>query len=326
MSFVPKFSLDLASASTNAFNKVLEDFETWRQKEPLRELDLTNGWKTITQETSEGMLLRNPVGANRRPSLPTVKYYARQMAAEGGNGWKRTGQSILFDTDGKLLDAGHRLWASYLSGASFPTYLIGDVPADPTLFAYIDNCKPRSAADALSTAGLNGLSKQLATVVSMAMHFEHGCYTASSKKALDKIFPVEVIAYVQDHENLRQAVRLMAGEYKAAAKVVAYKDVASFVAFQIIELHGEETLDGFMNELGHVGIEHEEGSPIAALQKVMADDENSREPMLKHQVLGHVIKAFNAWVMSEPVKKITLKVNETFPRFVKPSPEQQAAE
>lgn len=324
MSFIPKFSLDLLTASTAAFNKVLEDYEIWRQKEPLRELDLTNGWKTITQETAESMLLRNPVGANRRPSLPTVKYYARQMAQEGG--WKKTGQSILFDTEGKLLDAGHRLWASYLSGASFPTYLIGDVPADPTVFAYIDNSKPRSAADALATAGLNGLSKQLATVVSMAMHFEHSCYTASSKKTLDKIFPIEVIGYVQDHENLRHAVRLMAGEYKAAAKVVAYKDVASFVAFQIIELHGEETLDGFMNELGHVGIEHEEGSPIAALQKVMADDENSREPMLKHQVLGHIIKGFNAWVAGEQVKKITLKVNETFPRFVKPQPSQQAAE
>jgi hypothetical protein len=31
-------------------------------------------------------------------------------------------------------------------------------------------------------------------------------------------------------------------------------------------------------------------------------------------------------VTKEPVKKITLRVNETFPRFVKPQPAQQAAE
>src|SRR4029077_9814046 len=117
--------------------------------------------------------------------------------------------------------------------------------------------KARSAADALATAGLNGLSKQLAIVVSMAMHYEHGCYSASSKKSLDKVAPIEVISYVQENSNLRQAVRLMAGEYKAAAKMVGHKDVASFVAFQIIELHGEETLDGFMAELGHIGIEHD---------------------------------------------------------------------
>lgn len=323
MSYAPKYSLDLSTASTAAFNKVVDDFELWRQTASPVVIDLSNGWKTIDQPTAEAMLLRNPIGANRRPTLPAVKYYARQMADKK---WKKTGQAILFDTDGKLLDAGHRLWAGYLSGASFDTYVIGDVPADPEVFAYIDNGKTRSSADALATAGLNGLSKSLALVVAMAMRFEQGLYTASSKKSMDKVAPIEVVHYVQEHDNLRKAVRLVAGEYKAAAKVIEYKDVAAFVAYQILELHGEETLDSFMSEVGHVGIEHEEGSPIGALQKVMEEDETSKEPMEKHQVLGHVIKAFNTWVTGEKVKKITLKVNETFPRFVGPQPSQQAAE
>jgi hypothetical protein len=285
-------------------------------------IDLSNGWKTIDQPTAEAMLLRNPIGANRRPTLPAVKYYARQMADKK---WKKTGQAILFDTDGKLLDAGHRLWAAYLSGASFESYVIGDVPADPECSLYrqrqnafrcrrVGNSRPQRSV------------KSLALVVAMAMRFEQGLYTASSKKSMDKVAPIEVVHYVQEHNNLRKAVRLVAGEYKAAAKVIEYKDVAAFVAFQVLELHGEETLDGFMSELGHVGIEHEDGSPIGALQKVMEEDETSKEPMEKHQVLGHVIKGFNAWVSGETIRKITLKVNETFPRFVKPQPAQQAAE
>jgi hypothetical protein len=322
VAWTPKFTLDLQSASSKAFDKVLEDFEAWRQTQKQRDLDLTNGWKTVTQEIAEDMLLRNPVGANRKPTFPTVKYYARQMLH---GDWKKTGQAILFDTEGKLLDAGHRLWASYLTGASFDTYVIGDVPADPTLFAFIDNCKARSAADALATAGLNGLSKQIGSVVSMAMQFEHGCFTASAKKPLDRVSPIEVVHYAQENENLRLGVRLMAGEHKAATKMLVYKDVASFLAYQIIELHGEEVLDEFMAALGHVSDEHEEGSPIAALQKVMEDDQHSGEPMKKHQVLGHAIKAFNAFVAGEQVKKLTLRVNETFPRFVKPQPAQQAA-
>ena len=108
----------------------------------------------------------------------------------------------------------------------------------------------------------------------------------------------------------------MAGEYKSAATMVGYKDVASFMAYQILDLHGEEELETFMTELGDITGEPQEGSPVAALQKVMADDETSREPMKKHQVLGHAIKAFNAWYLEESVKKISLKVNETFPRFV----------
>jgi hypothetical protein len=324
MAFVPKFNLNLLTASTSAFSLLLDDFEAWRKKEPLRDIDVSNGWKDINQETAENYLLRNPVGSNRRPSLSTVKYYAKQMAKVGG--WKKTGQAILFDTEGHLLDAGHRLWAGYLSGATFPSYVIGDVPADPMLFAFIDNGKVRSAPDALATAGLNGLSKLIAPVVSMAMHYEHGCYTSSTKKSLDKVSPIEVVTYVQEHDNLRQAVRLMAGEHKSAVNAVGYKDVASFAAFLIIETHGEDVLDNFMTELGHFEAEADEDSPIAALQKVLSDDAKSREPMAKHQVLGHVIKGFNSWVLGEQVKKITLRVNEAFPRIVKPQPEQQAAE
>jgi hypothetical protein len=324
MSWNPHFALDLKTASTNAFVKTLEDFEEWRQTQAPRDLDLSNGWKTITQEIAEGMLLRNPVGANRRPTLPTVKYYARQMLH---GDWKKTGQAVLFDTDGKLLDAGHRLWASYLSGASFPTYVIGDVPADPTLFAFIDNSKPRSASDALATAGLNGLAKSISTVVSMALHFEHGLYTPSTeKKTMDKVSPIEFVHYVKDNDNLRLGVRLMAGEYKAAASVIAHKDVAGFTAYKIIDLHGEDALDGFMGELGQIDEEADDGAPIAALQKVLLDDAKAREPMKKHQVLGYVIKAFNAWINQEQVRKFSLKVNEPFPRFVMPQASQQAAE
>jgi hypothetical protein len=323
MAFTAKFNLDLNTASAGSFSTLLDDFEVWRATQQPRELDLTNGWKNITQEIAEAMLLRNPIGANRRPTLQTIKYYARQMV---NNEWKKTGQPILFTADGVLLDAGHRLWASYLSGASFPTYLIGDVPPDTNLFAYIDNSKARSASDALATAGLNGLAKRISAIASIAMHFEHHCYQASTKKTLPKVTPIEVIRYVTGHENLRLGARLMAGEYKSAASVIAYQDVAAFVAFQILELYGEEELEAFMAELGDIGAESQDGSPIAALQKVMADDENSKEPMKKHQVLGHVIKAFNAWYQEEPVKKISLKVNETFPHFVVPRPMQQAAE
>jgi hypothetical protein len=322
MSWIPKFTLDLQSASKNAFDKVLEDFESWRASQKPRKLDLANGWKTVDPETAEGMLLRN-IG-NRKPTLPTIKFYARQML---DGVWKRTGQPILFDTSGKLLDAGHRLWSAYLSGASFDTYVIGDVPPDDNLFAYIDSGKARTAADALATAGLNGLAKTLGSVISLAMQFEHGCFTASTKKPMPRIAPIEILEYARENENLRLAVRFMAGEHKSAAKILNHKDVAGFLAYQIIELHGEEVLDEFMAELGRVGDEeHEDGSPIAALHAVMEANAHSAEPMKKHQILGYAIKAFNAYVLREPVKKLTLKVNETFPRFVKPQPTQQAAE
>src|SRR5215467_2052762 len=114
-SWTPFIKLDLSSASSRAFADTLEDFENWRAEQPPRELDLTNGWKTITPEIAEGMLLRNPLAANRKPTLSTIQYYARQMLK---GDWKKTGQALIFTRKGKLVDAGHRLWACYLSGAT----------------------------------------------------------------------------------------------------------------------------------------------------------------------------------------------------------------
>jgi hypothetical protein len=324
MVFVPHFKLDLATASQQSFAKLLEDFEAWRATEPQRPLHFTNGWVTVDQEAAEGLLLRNPTGGNRKPALPTIKYYARQMIA---GTWIATGQAILINKEGKLEDAGHRLWASYLSGASFPSYIITDVPVNPTLFAYIDAGKGRSAADALATAGLNGVAKHMATVVSMALQYEHGCFTPTTKKPMDKMSPMEFVTYVQQHENLKTATRLMNGEYKAAASVLAHKDVAGFTAYQILDLHGEDVLDDFMNDLAAVADDPTEGDPIEALRKVLDDDARSVESMKKHQVLGHVIKAFNHWLRDEKVKRIQLRVNEAFPHFATAAtPQRQAAE
>jgi len=323
MAFIPALTFNLATGSPQAFNKFLDEFETWRAAQKRRPIDLTNRWVTVTPELAEAMLLCSPLAGNRRPNLNIVKYYARIMRA---GAWQRTGQAIIFNTDGKLEDAFHRLLAAYLGQVSFDSFLIGDVPVHPTLFAFIDNGRPRSPADALSTAGFNGLSRLLAQVVNIAVMYEGGHYTASSKRPMDKLMPVEVIAYVSEHENLRLGARLMAGEHASATKVIGYPDVAAFVAFQVLELHDEATLDGFMSELGHHLEVPVEGSPIAALQKVLKDDERAERPMKKHQVLGHIIKAFNSWVTGESVKKITLRVNEAFPRFVEPAPMQEAAE
>jgi hypothetical protein len=329
MTWTPHVRLDLNTASARAFADLLEDFEEWRSTEEPRTLDLTNGWKTITPEIAEAMLLRNPLTANRKPTLATIQYYARQMLK---GDWKKTGQSLIFTQQGKLVDAGHRLWACYLSGATFETYVIGDVEDGQTnLFAYIDNGKARSPSDALSTAGLNGQSKLLAQVVTISAHYEHNCYTPSSKKRLDRMSPVEVIGYVTDRPNMRIAARLMGGEHKSAAAIIGFADVAAFAAFEILELHDESTLDEFMTELDSVDdADHAEGSPVAALQKVLDADKSAKEPMNKHQVLGHLIKAFNAWIRRESIKKVSLKVNEEFPHFAGPEssaePVQQAAE
>jgi hypothetical protein len=57
---------------------------------------------------------------------------------------------------------------------------------------------------------------------------------------------------------------------------------------------------------------------------VLKADAVSEEPMKKHQILGHIIKAFNAACVDRvPMKRVSLRVNEPWPTF-KPKSDENA--
>ncbi|MER9132260.1 hypothetical protein [Mesorhizobium sp. M0768] len=309
----PKFHLDLKTANSGTFYALVDQFEEWRKTRAENEDKLANGWHIITSEMAEGLLLKNPAGSNRKAVLANIVYYAEQMAAED---WPETGQPLIFDVDGKLLDGQHRLWACYLSGVPFATYVVNQRKPIKSAFAYIDNVKARTAKDALATAGLNGLSALTAQTVMIAQLYENKAYTATKKHRLPRMSPKQFIDYVEANPNIRRGAQLMAGEHASASAMIGHNDVAAFAAVKILDLHDEFTLDEFMNDVGSEGEEFGAGSPIAGLQHVLKLNSVAKEPMQKHQVLAHVIKAFNAWMAGEQVKKISLRVDETFPRFM----------
>ena len=99
------------------------------------------------------------------------------------------------------------------------------------------------------------------------MQFEHNCFTASSKKPLPRVAPIEVVHYAQENENLRLAVRLMAGEHKAAAKTLVYRDVAGFLAYQIAS--SSTARKCWTNVHGRAGVQV--GDDVNALKKPSPD-------------------------------------------------------
>jgi hypothetical protein len=147
--WTPAAELDLATASSPAFEECVDRFKQWvREQRPLGPLSIKTGWHTVTPEMAEEFLCRT--APNRRLSLMTIKKYARVMQRED---WRPTGQPIIFDKDGKLQDAQHRLWACYLGRKSFPSFIVADAPVHEHMFAYLDDCKPRSASDAIRASG-----------------------------------------------------------------------------------------------------------------------------------------------------------------------------
>src|SRR5262249_17233826 len=126
--------------------------------------------------------------------------------------WIPTGQPIII-SNGRARDHQHRSWAAYLSGCTFNTYVV-NVPHHPMLFAYLDNGRPRSARDALTTAGLDGVANVIASGVRVAQSYDQGAFTVLKTHRVDRPTPAEVLQYVNDHPHLRQAAHLMTTDYK----------------------------------------------------------------------------------------------------------------
>jgi hypothetical protein len=314
-SWQPKFPADIDTMKAKLFEDIKEKFEAWLKSEPLTEpLTLVTGWHTITPQAAENLLRRNRPGANRKVGFSVVQYYARQMR----NGdWKETGQGLIFDEHGVLMDGQHRLWACLYSGVPFTTFVLTGVKAIPRLFAYLDNSKPRNPATALQTAGFNGVSPTIAAILKIAADVEDDAYSASTAHRRPRMTPIEYLQLMDKYPNAKMAARLASADYDDAVAVVAgYKDVVGYTAMAIIDRFGQEEADNFFGELADEHNEYAPDSPITAMRKVMIADQKAKDPMKRHQVLGNLIKVFNAWhagAAIPPKSRWVMLTNEVFP-------------
>jgi hypothetical protein len=327
----PAVGFDLTRATSGSFAELVSAFTEWvRSNPPSQPFPHQDGWIEFTPEMALNFLQYTVLGGgNRKTSLNTVLYYADQMRAQD---WQRTGQPMIVDQSGQGQDGQHRAWASLLTGVTFPTYIVASVPPFENLFAYMDNSKPRSIADALQTAGLNGSSKLIGSVIALARHYDAGVMTVKSKGKVPKVNAMAAMRYLNAHPELRDAVALARGEYQEQADLFLKEDVAAFVIWKIKEIAGEESLDDFLSQLvsADVTAGNAEGNPILALAKKLKgfaehDQRNPGDKTPAVGILAHVIKTFNAWRTHTAMRTVSVRIDERFPLFTDTSVEAEAA-
>ena len=119
---------------TKAFNNQLES-----------ESMMIYQYKIITPEIATDILKKQSMENNRPISKGHVKKLADMM--ENGD-WIENGDTLRFDTKGKLLDGQHRLSAVIKCGKPLAFGVVSDIP--PEAFMTVDTGKKRYASDALS--------------------------------------------------------------------------------------------------------------------------------------------------------------------------------
>jgi hypothetical protein len=306
--------IDLALANSTTFRGWIEQAKAWAVKNEAyaNDFEHPDGWTNIDQEFQRKAWIKN--AANRDPSFANVRFLAGQMTS---GEFKETGVPLIFDVHGNGVDLQHRILAGLASQVTFPSYIVNLRQDIPSVFAYYDQGKPRTHGEILKTAGYGPISGLLAMSTKLAMLYEDDLLTAKRAQSLGKIAPKLVLDFQVDNPELRQAANLMSGQYKSATKAIDKPDVATVACYLIIKAHDEAMADEFMEAIG-IETEQDEfrtGDPIAVLQHELGVDKFSKEAMKHHEVLGMVLKCFNAWLKQEPVKKLGLRTNEPFPRL-----------
>jgi hypothetical protein len=308
----PRVDLDLTTASLAAFqDRVARFYVLVDGERPPGPLALPNGWYTITPQMSEDFLRRNR--ANRQVSFATVKKYWQAMSS---GDWRATGQALILDREGKALDLQHRCWAGYLGQVSFKSYVITDASPEDDLFAYIDDCKPRSAGDALFTSGMNGISNYIAGAAKLAWKYENNAIGIIQQPRIRDMSTREVLEYTRTHPKLGEAAHTIMGSFKKAVSIIGSKPVSIFFGWQVIEHYSFNILTEFFDPLG-IGANLEEDSPILGLRNRLLREEEEAGDLKQPRRLALLIKAFNLHVDGRKLspKGLSLRDNEKFPRF-----------
>jgi hypothetical protein len=233
--------------------------------------------------------------------------------------WQRTGQPILISDKNVLLDSQHRLWASYLSGCTFPSFVVTDIPHVNNVFAYIDNGAARSPTDALYTAGLDGIANRVAAAVKIAWSYDgmDGCYFSMTGGEVRprKLTPIEVLEYVMQNPTLPHAAHVQLAEYETATNLINDKGLAVFIAWRITDAYNDEMLEDFMVELCD---EDSENTAIILLRKrLFADAQQEKSKRMRPSLkLAYITKAFNAWRLKQTLTRLNLKSDEPWPKFI----------
>lgn len=237
---------------------------------------------------------------NRKKKVKKIEQYGRDM---GRGKWPVTGQTIIFDWNGVLVDGQNRLQACVDSGASFRTIVVWGV--DPEAFRHIDRGTPRSFADALGIDGeIN--NKTLSSVIPYLFRWERGLSITHGNGAptMDEAYDI-LARYPEIRDSLRWQ--------HPPREIAIVPSVGVFMHFQLSRL--DETRAETFFSLLYPGDGLPAGHAIGTLRKQLVKYRvalaGATPSNLK--VIAWTYRSWNHWVNGQKVSTIKWTPDMDFP-------------
>lgn len=240
----------------------------------------------LTKELAEQLWDRNE--HNRRFREHLAAKYAVEM--EEGR-WLCNGETIVFDTHGRLIQGQHRVKGVIISGVTIYTYMVFDV--DPAAFITMDSGAKRSAADQLGIVGQKHTTA-LASAATLLYRYDTGGLTHSTQ-----IPNTLCLDYIDKCPSLADSVDLIctSGCRKAKPSVMA---AAHYLTSKISPKESESFWDKFIT-----GVDMKEGDPeLVLIRKLESLNAGGSKKILKSYVELYCFAV--AWNARRDRKRISM--------------------
>ena len=265
-------------------------------------------WVRVTPDLATKWLESNTNNRTVRDS------HVLRLAADMKAGkWKgRNGEAIRFDSEGRLVDGQHRLWACLEANTTFETLLITNL--DATAYSTIGVGRPKSFCDFLGPMHHEKNTIMLASLCRLVYYWQNGLLPMmKDSRQAPTISALEQV--LRDHPNMRESAN-RAASMPDTRKLLT----SSYVAL----IHYAGTLEGknatvesFLERLGN-GLGLFDTDPIFHLRKFLLSQRGptagNRRAGQQH-VLALVIKAWNATKKDQKMLALRYATAESFPQL-----------
>lgn len=263
------------------------------------------GEVTVTPANAEE-LLRDHNNKNRPLSASRAEAIAGRIVA---GGWKLTGETIIFDTDGQVQSAQHRLKAVVDSGVPVQTLAVWGV--SPDVFAVVDDGAKKMVRDRLAVAGYkNGTTAAAAgSLINVWLATGRIGRPSFSEKHLSEYAQVAVL--LERYPDIMESVRFADGHRPAVNLVHPFGGSSQLAALhwicshpgpegrRVVELMAQSVLKSF--------------TPPAWpwVNTLTMRLKDSREPITNAQRIHYALRFFNAYMEGRSLAKATSKWDDT---------------
>jgi len=217
--------------------------------------------------------------------------------------WKLNGETIVFDSDGRLIQGQHRLTAVIKSGVWIESFVIRGVPSG--VFATMDQGKKRSGSDVLAVEGKSN-SVSMASAARAILMLSHVHEVA----AFQNYSQQQILDVVEAHPMIEVWVSRFAGSDMRKFLPAAFAGVLTLAA----ERHGGASIAEFFDQVQSG--EHLERTMPAYVLRERFMNRTRGTSMNLFVSIALCIKAVNAHISGARIKILRFSPDEAFPTLL----------